>query len=129
MHLVIPVGPGELFDKISILQLKLAHFEDPAKRAHVAAEREMLQAVADSIPASERLDGLVAALAEINGRLWAVEDALRDHERTGDFGPDFVGLARSVYALNDQRAQAKKRINVLLGATLIEEKEYGRGGG
>ncbi len=63
-------------------------------------------------------------LAEVNEKLWVVEDELREHERRGDFGPGFVRLARSVYHLNDGRASRKRAINVALGSELVEEKSY-----
>jgi hypothetical protein len=55
---------------------------------------------------------------------WLNEDEIRGCERTGDFGPKFVELARSVYHNNDHRAALKRLINVLLGSKIIEEKSY-----
>ena len=71
-----------------------------------------------------RLAELTDELATVNGRLWRIEDAIRDCEREGDFGPRFVELARSVYRTNDLRASLKRQINDLLGARIIEEKMY-----
>jgi hypothetical protein len=53
-----------------------------------------------------------------------VEDALRECERQQKFDAEFVALARSVYRYNDRRAEIKKRINLLLGSRLVEEKSY-----
>jgi hypothetical protein len=33
-------------------------------------------------------------------------------------------LARAVYVTNDERAAIKKRINLLLGSAIVEEKSY-----
>jgi hypothetical protein len=60
----------------------------------------------------------------VNQRLWGIEDAVREKEATGDFGPEFVALARSVYRENDERARLKREINQLLNSVLVEEKEY-----
>ena len=42
------------------------------------------------------------------------------------FGQEFVALARSVYQQNDERGRIKRAINLLLGSSLIEEKQYSR---
>lgn len=74
-----------------------------------------------------RLGDLAATMADlvaVNGELWDIEDRIRDCERTGDFGPDFVALARSVYRTNDRRAALKALLNQLCGSQLVEEKSY-----
>ena len=67
---------------------------------------------------------LEPALAAINGKLWAIEDAIREREATSDFGDRFIELARSVYRCNDQRAALKRRINASTDSSLVEEKSY-----
>ena len=124
----IPASFGDAVDRIAICRLKTERIADPERVRH--ARREL-----DAILRSWRdhglppLDTLPVAreLAEINGRLWEVEDALRACERDGDFGPRFVELARSVYRLNDRRAACKRRINAELGSELVEVKSYGEG--
>jgi hypothetical protein len=106
MIVYTPVGPGELIEKIAILEIK----------SERVAPRDKL---------ADKLSNVRAELAELVGvrdALWWVEDELRDHERHADFGPSFVALARSVYRLNDQRAALKRRINQLLSAAIVEEK-------
>ena len=96
-----PVSPGELLDKIGILELKARRFADPVKRTQAQAELEALKAARDAdVQASEELTRLAAELKAVNEGLWEVEDALRRCERDGDFGPRFVELARSVYRRN-----------------------------
>ena len=102
-----------------------ARIDDPAKLANVERELAVLRAawIGAALPEMVGLadyDGL----AEVNEKLWVVEDELREHERRGDFGPGFVRLARSVYHLNDGRAARKRAINVALGSELVEEKSY-----
>lgn len=123
--ILVPVSAGELVDKLTILELKLDRITDPARQRNVAAEREALTEVAKAaLPASEALSRHQDALADVNGKLWDVEDALRRKESRQDFGAEFVALARSVYRLNDKRAAIKREINELLGSRLVEEKSY-----
>jgi post-segregation antitoxin (ccd killing protein) len=123
----IEVGPGELIDKLTILEIKQARIDDPAKRANVTTELESLRRTRDqSIAPSPALDALAAELTRINQALWDIEDDLRACERAQDFGPRFIGLARAVYHQNDQRAATKRRINELLSSTIVEEKSYER---
>ena len=120
-----PVSPGELIDKITILEIKCVRIPDPAKRALAADELRLLIECRDAaIPASDALDGLAADLRGVNESLWTVEDDLRRFERDGEFGPAFVALARSVYILNDRRAALKREVNALLGARLQEGKSH-----
>lgn len=121
----IEVSPGELIDKITILEIKAERIADAAKLGNVLAELEVLRSArAASVAGDPRLDRLAGALRQVNEALWEVEDALRDCERAGEFGPRFVGLARSVYLTNDRRAALKREINALLGSRLVEEKSY-----
>jgi hypothetical protein len=79
---------------------------------------------AEGLAQSEQLDRLTQELKDVNERLWQIEDDIRACEAAGDFGPRFIELARAVYINNDQRARAKRDINVLLGSDIIEEKSY-----
>ena len=65
-----------------------------------------------------------AGLRDVNGKLWDIEDRIRDKERDGRFDAGFIELARAVYVTNDERAALKKRINTKLGSALVEEKSY-----
>ncbi len=121
----VPVSPGELIDKITILRIKSARMTDPKKLANVRVELAALQATWGA-HAYSRQD-IVAeekALQAVNERLWVIEDDIRDKERAQEFDADFVRLARAVYFENDERAALKKRINERLGSTLVEEKSY-----
>lgn len=123
--LVVEITPGELLDKITILEIKQARFRDRAKLVNVQKELEALCAARQRARVeSAELAAQIAELKTVNERLWDVEDALRQCERDGDFGPRFIVLARSVYQLNDRRAQLKRRINECCGSPWMEEKEY-----
>ncbi|HRX89046.1 MAG TPA: DUF6165 family protein [Steroidobacteraceae bacterium] len=123
--ILVPISPGELLDKITILRIKSARFTDAAKRANVQHELELLEhtwrqsgAAADSVRAEE------AELERINTMLWEIEDDIRAQERAKSFDARFIELARAVYVTNDERAAVKKRINLKLGSTIVEEKSY-----
>jgi len=125
LEVFIPVAPGELIDKITILEIKLERIRDSAKLTNVRAELAELTAVRErGLPDSDELARLTRELKTINEALWQIEDDLRDCERTRDFGPRFIQLARSVYQHNDRRAGLKRQINQQLGSRLIEEKSY-----
>ena len=121
----IEIAPGELIDKITILEIKTERIADPAKLANVRIELDTLAKSRDAALApSETLIDLTAALKTVNEALWEIEDDIRDCERTNDFGPKFIELARSVYITNDKRAALKRDINAHLGSELVEEKSY-----
>jgi len=120
----IPISWGELIDKITILEIKVERLGADTARANAAKELLLLREIAGAALAHPPMQALVARLKALNERLWEIEDRIRDHERAGDFGADFVGLARSVYKANDERGAIKREINVALGSGLIEEKSY-----
>lgn len=119
------ISPGELIDKITILEIKAERIEEPAKRTNVQNELRLLNATRDrAIAGQPELDRLAADLRVVNERLWDIEDSIRNCERARDFGLAFIELARSVYRLNDRRATIKRAINERLGSHLVEEKSY-----
>jgi hypothetical protein len=121
----VPVSPGELLDKISILRIKSRRMADPKKLANVGVELDALEAVwASSVYAAIDVEGDVQALLAVNERLWSIEDDIRDKERANVFDAEFIRLARAVYLENDERAAIKRRLNLKLGSELIEEKSY-----
>lgn len=121
----VDIAPGELVDKITILEIKLERITGEAKLQNVRTEWTILTAVRDTdLPSSTELDNLTAKLKVVNEKLWVIEDDIRDCERQSDFSNEFIRLARAVYFNNDERARLKRRINELLGSPLIEEKSY-----
>lgn len=124
-QLQIPVAPGELLDKLSILEIKLEQIDAPDKRANVQREYDLLSREwAGSGQETAEITDLRAELLAVNRRLWQIEDDIRECERNKDFSERFVALARSVYRENDQRAAIKKKINLALGSQIVEEKSY-----
>lgn len=125
MDILVPVSPGELLDKITILRIKSARISDPAKLVNVRTELELLERTwRDAVPDAATVATDEAALMRINSELWDIEDRIRDKELAQQFDADFIALARAVYVTNDERAAAKKRINVALGSRIVEEKSY-----
>lgn len=120
----VPVSWGELIDKATILEIKAERITRPQALANVEREHRLLAAIAGQVAGRGGIAALTRALKAVNEALWDIEDALREHEAAGDFGAVFVERARSVYRLNDERAAIKRRINLLLGSELCEEKSY-----
>jgi Family of unknown function (DUF6165) len=121
----VPVSPGELLDKITILRIKSQRIQDAAKVANVRLELELLERTWATLGgAVGKVVAEEQALQEVNERLWDIEDRIRDHEAARDFNQAFIELARAVYHRNDERAAIKKRVNLALGSRIIEEKSY-----
>ena len=121
----IPVSPGELVDKITILEIKAERITDAEKLRNVRTELDLLvQAWETSSVDAGTVLPLKEALKGINQALWDIEDRIRIKESKREFDQEFIDLARSVYVQNDQRAATKKQINVLLGSSIKEEKSY-----
>lgn len=121
----VEISPGELLDKISILEIKLERIEDPQKLKNIQVEFDTLtQSRNNAIVNSNEIMELYDKLKSINEELWEIEDDIRDCERAKDFGETFVKLARAVYFTNDKRSDVKREINESLGSGLIEEKSY-----
>lgn len=124
-NLVVPISPGELVDKLTILELKTEYIKDPEKLNNINIEKELLEKVWQiSNYCSFNIEKEYKELLEVNRQIWHIEDAIRDKERQKLFNKDFVDLARKQYPANDKRAQIKKEINIKLGSFLIEEKSY-----
>jgi len=123
---MIPVSPGELMDKMTILEIKRLRLTDKSQLTNVKFELALLDAVyRATIRPSFALDALNGRLATVNQELWEAEDQIRQHERQGSFGESFIRLARSIYSKNDMRASIKREINLILGSEILEEKSCG----
>jgi Family of unknown function (DUF6165) len=121
----VPISPGELLDKITILRIKSNRMSDPAKVANVRGELAALEQTWNaSAYAKIDVESDIGALLAVNERLWVIEDDIRDKERAQAFDAEFIRLARAVYFENDERAAIKRRINSTLGSSIVEEKSY-----
>ena len=123
--ILVPISPGELLDKITILRIKAARMTDPTKAHNVRLELDLLEKTwRDSGAAIPEVAADEAELQRVNEALWDIEDKIRDKELAQAFDAEFIELARAVYVTNDERAAVKKRINVALGSRIVEEKSY-----
>jgi len=122
MIVYVPVSVGELVDKITILQIKLAHARSPEQAQHIATELTELNQVLIQLDLPVDIAQETAQLYAVNQELWDIEDAKRQHEKRQVFDSEFVELARSVYIKNDFRAQLKYSINLVTHSHIVEEK-------
>jgi hypothetical protein len=121
----VPISPGELIDKMTILEIKSDRMSDAAKVANVRIELGLLQSTWQSSHyAQHDIQHEWSELRRINEALWDIEDKIRDKERDQQFDADFIELARAVYVTNDERASVKRAINTKLGSRIVEEKSY-----
>jgi hypothetical protein len=130
--ILVPISAGELLDKLTILRIKSRRMQDAAKLTNVRRELAALERTCEQtlgaplaqLSGAAQLAAEIAALEEVNAALWDIEDRIREHEAEGRFDAGFIELARAVYLRNDERAAIKRRINLALGSSLIEEKSY-----
>jgi|TARA_B100001093_G_scaffold420648_1_gene412643 hypothetical protein len=126
LNIKVNISPGELLDKISIIELKLLKINDTAKLNNIMIEFEALnpQVVELLEKFKEPLKQKYLHLSEVNETLWDIEDAIRVKEKNKEFDSKFIELARSVYRQNDKRSIIKKFINQMTDSSLTEEKSY-----
>ena len=122
---LIPISWGELFDKITILQIKFENLQDNNALKNVKREYDQLYSIFDKVFFENTIaNQLIIDLKLINQKLWNIEDLIRDKERNKVFDEEFINLARQVYITNDERSRIKKNINKTFGSELVEEKSY-----
>ena len=119
----IPISVGELFDKITILEIKLENIKDPNKISNIQKELNLLIQTSNSINTTT-IEELINNLKVVNNTLWKIEDNIRIKEKEQKFDDEFIQLARDVYKTNDKRSEIKREINKLSKSELIEEKSY-----
>ena len=125
MKINIPASIGELFDKITILEIKKSKIKDKNKLLFINKELNLLKKVVKSKKINTRsLSSLVKKLKNVNLKLWNVEDKLRKFEKNKQFKKDFINYARKVYYTNDKRATLKNEINLKTNSIISEVKSY-----
>ena len=123
--ILVEVSVGELFDKISILEIKKDKIKDKEKLKYIVDEYNLLkEQMVNKVKLNEKLSGLFDALKDINSKLWVIEDDKRLCEKNSDFGEKFIKLSRDIHFLNDKRASIKLEINNQTGSKIKEIKEY-----
>ena len=128
MKILAEISVGELFDKITILNIKTKKISDKDKLQNIQTELKILELQSKKIDVSDinSLYELVSQLQKINEDLWDIENQKRECEAKKDFGEIFIKLSRDVHFKNDIRAQIKKEINLLSNSQIVEEKEYSK---
>ena len=125
MKINLPASIGELFDKITILEIKKLKIKDKTKLKIVNQELSLLKKVVLTKKINKRkLAPTIKQLKNINLQLWNVEDKLRIFEKNKSFKKDFVNYARKVYHMNDKRAFLKNEINIKTNSLISEVKSY-----
>ena len=123
--ILTPIAPGELVDKITVLEIKKERLTDPLKLANVNTELSLLlRAKGDHMANSEKLDELEKALKEANIVIWDMSEKIREHMSAKNYDDEFIKVSYEIHSANDKRAAIKKEINLMLGSSLIEEKSY-----
>ena len=123
--ILVEVSVGELFDKISILEIKKDKVKDEEKLKYITDEYNLLkEQMVDKVKLNEKLSVLFDTLKDINSKLWVIEDDKRLCEKNSDFGEKFIKLSRDIHFLNDKRASIKLEINNQTGSKIKEIKEY-----
>ena len=119
------ISAGELFDKITILEIKKIKISNKEKLNEIEKELSSLnETVQKFIPNQSSILNYINDLKNINLKLWDIEDGKRSAEKNNKFDEKFIELARSVYKLNDERAKIKLAINNALGSNIKEVKSY-----
>ncbi|MEL0247658.1 MAG: DUF6165 family protein [Pelagibacteraceae bacterium] len=128
MKILAEISVGELFDKITILNIKTKKIQDSEKLMNIKNELNFLNNQASNIKVKdqESLNKNINKLQSINEELWDIENYKRECEANKDFGEKFIELSRDVHFKNDIRAQIKKEINLLTDSIIVEEKEYSK---
>ena len=123
--ILVEVSVGELFDKISILEIKKDKIKDKEKLKYLVDEYNILkEQMVNKVKLNEKLNSLFDTLKDINSKLWVIEDDKRLCEKNSEFGKKFVKLSRDIHFLNDKRASIKLEINNQTGSKIKEIKEY-----
>lgn len=125
----LEVSNGEIFDKWTILKIKLDKSKDSDSHKHISNELMHVKSAMDSIlrQNSDKIDQLKLLtdyLLSVNLLLWNTEDKLRALENSQTFDSTFIAAARRVYEFNDHRASLKRQINTLTNSPLVEVKIY-----
>ena len=119
------ISPGELLDKISILEIKLEKVKDKNSLEEIKKEHKILKEIqTSSVEITGKIKDLFQSIKNVNIKLWNIEDKLRICEKNKDFDKNFIELARGVYFANDERAELKSEINKILKSNIREIKQY-----
>ena len=121
----VPISYGELFDKISILEIKLLNIQDNKLIRHVEYELSMLEVLCiKTLNLDYKHEPEYCRLKKINQLLWNICDERRKLEKEADFSDRYIKLSRLEYTTNDDRARSKLKLNQKYDSQIFEVKSY-----
>lgn len=121
MSVLIPVGLGELYDKISILEIKAARIRDAEKLAHVHKELSELRAIAEKFPIDQNL---YLELKDVNELIWYnVGEQWELEARKNSTRRLYNWRVMHIYSMTNGPL-SKKKISLQSGSTIMEVKSY-----
>ena len=121
--MLVEVAIGEIFDKITILDIKLERISDESRLFYIQGEKDILEKALkdDGVKIKGRL---YDELKDINIKIWDTESGIRDKESKKEFDDEFIQFARLNAKYNDERFLIKKRINEYYESDVREQKSY-----
>ena len=123
--IMVPMSPGDLIDRIAILEVKAGRIADVTKQTNVLRELNLLrQARQISFLDWSSVNLIEQQLQKLHNKLWDIENMFRGCDKQRNFGKTFTTAARAVISLNMRRADLKRLINKKLNSSLQEEKSY-----
>ena len=123
--ILVPVSPGELLDKITILRIKEARIQDAAKLANVKLELSLLERTWDDFRLRGRAPGAEEHALQAGERAAVGHRGPDPRQGSGQsFDRDFIELARSVYVTTTNARPSRSTSTIALGSRLVEEKSY-----
>ena len=118
----VDIAIGEVFDRITILDLKLENITDSSRLAYIQAEKSMLKkALEDEGIKIESY--LYEPLFLINSKIWDTEAGFREKESKKEFDREFINFARLNAKYNDERFIMKSKINEHYNSDVKRAKE------
>ncbi len=125
LNIKIEISPGDLVDRLTILEIKKDKINDKNKLRSINYELQQLKsAYEENIPDTHNINQQIFLLTQYNKTLWDLEDKIRLLDTNADYGDDFISTARKIFITNDLRAAVKKQINSTLGASFSDEKSF-----
>ena len=119
----IDIAIGEVFDRITILDIKMQRITDSSRLHYVNLEKSvLLEALLNENIELEQT--FYDALHWVNSKIWDTEAGFRDKEAKEEFDEEFIEFARLNAKYNDERFVIKRKINEHYNSEIREQKAY-----
>ena len=119
----VQVSYGELFDKITILKIKLDRLKSTTQINFVESEYKLLNAEVNSLSLSKEAQEVFEELLKTNLEIWDDMEAILKFEPDNE-GPLFLRAVQRTLKNNVKRSYLKRRIDDMLDSPLREAKSY-----